>query len=81
VFTDINLAQKQKIGGTVENLEHEKLSAVKIELFNSKNELIKELKTDSNGSFMLEGISEPNIKLVATGKDILCMKRCWTWKT
>ena len=67
-FPVLVFAQKQKIGGTVENPENEKLQAVKIELFNSKNELIKELKTDSKGNFILEGIEEQNIKLVATVK-------------
>lgn len=67
-FPVLVFAQKQKIGGTVENPENEKLQAVKIELFNSKNELIKELKTDSKGNFILEGIAEQNIKLVATVK-------------
>ncbi len=67
-FPVLVFAQKQKVDGTVENLENEKLTAVKIELFNSDNELIRELKTDSRGSFTLEGIAEQNIKLVATVK-------------
>jgi hypothetical protein len=41
-----------------------KLSAVNIVLYNSKNELIKELKTDGSGGFILEGINEQNVKLV-----------------
>lgn len=58
------MAQKQKIAGTVMNTENEKLSAVNVILYNSRNELIKELKTDGNGGFMLEDIKEQNIKLV-----------------
>jgi hypothetical protein len=58
------LAQKQKIAGTVMDTENQKLSAVNIVLYNSKNELIKELKTDGSGGFILEGINEQNVKLV-----------------
>jgi hypothetical protein len=58
------LAQKQKLGGTVVNTDNEKLSSVKMELYNSQNKLIKELKTDDNGNFVLEDITEGNVKLV-----------------
>ncbi|MBP2618813.1 outer membrane beta-barrel family protein [Chryseobacterium jejuense] len=58
------LAQKQKIAGTVMNTENEKLSAVNVALYNFRNELIKELKTDGGGSFTLEGIKEQNVRLV-----------------
>ncbi|MDN3694933.1 outer membrane beta-barrel family protein [Chryseobacterium tructae] len=63
-FPIMMMAQKQKIAGTVMNTENEKLSAVNVILYNSRNELIKELKTDGNGGFMLEDIKEQNIKLV-----------------
>ena len=46
------------------NTENEKLSSVKVELYNSQNTLIKELKTDENGKFILEGIAEQEVKLV-----------------
>ncbi|MDR6529104.1 hypothetical protein J2787_004547 [Chryseobacterium rhizosphaerae] len=58
------LAQKQKLLGTVENTENEKLSTVQVELYNSRNELIKTLKTDGNGNFTLENISEQYVRLV-----------------
>lgn len=63
-FPMLMLAQKQKLMGTVVNAENEKLSTAKIELYNSRNELVKELKTDASGSFTLEGIPEQNVKLV-----------------
>ncbi|WP_228458592.1 outer membrane beta-barrel family protein [Chryseobacterium aureum] len=46
------------------NTENEKLSSVKLEIYNIQNELIKEIKTDDNGKFVLENIAEENIKLV-----------------
>jgi hypothetical protein len=60
--------QKQKIAGTVENAENEKLSAVKIELYDAQGTLIKELETDNNGNFTWEGVSEQSIKLTVKGK-------------
>ncbi len=63
-FPILILAQKQKAGGTVMNTENEKLSSLKVEVYNAQNTLIKELKTDDNGKFVLEDISEENIKLV-----------------
>ncbi|REC60385.1 TonB-dependent receptor [Chryseobacterium pennae] len=63
-FPMMVLAQKERIAGTVMNTENEKLSAVHVTLYNSKNELIKELKTDTNGGFTLESIAENNVKLV-----------------
>lgn len=58
------MAQKQKIAGTVTNSENEKLSSANVILYNSRNELIKEFKTDSSGGFTLEDIKEQNVKLV-----------------
>lgn len=63
------LAQKQKLLGTVMDAENEKLSAVNIDLYNSRNEIIKTLKTDDNGKFTLEGISEQSIKLVVNHQE------------
>ncbi|WP_228452278.1 outer membrane beta-barrel family protein [Chryseobacterium sp. c4a] len=63
-FPMMMMAQKQKIAGTVMNTENEKLPAVNVILYNSRNEFIKELKTDGNGGFILEGVKEQNVKLV-----------------
>ncbi|MFZ4932034.1 outer membrane beta-barrel protein [Chryseobacterium sp. Mn2064] len=67
-FPVLILAQKQKLTGTIENAENEKLSEIKILLYNSQNELVRELKSDHNGNFILEGISEPTVKLVVKNK-------------
>jgi hypothetical protein len=63
-FPALFLAQKQKAGGTVVNTENEKLSSVKVEVYNAQNALIKELKTDENGNFVVEDIVEQEVKLV-----------------
>ncbi|WP_426477057.1 outer membrane beta-barrel protein [Chryseobacterium sp. CBSDS_008] len=63
-FPVLIFAQKQKLGGTVVNSENEKLSSVKVEVYNAHDQLIKEVKTDEKGNFILEGISEQNVKLV-----------------
>lgn len=57
-------SQQQKIEATVVNTQNEKLPLVSIEVYNSQNALIKTLKTDENGGFTLEGISEKSVKLV-----------------
>ncbi len=63
-FPILILAQKQKAGGTVVNTENEKLSSVKVKVYNTQDKLIKELETDDNGKFVLEDIAEEYIKLV-----------------
>ncbi|WP_276877925.1 outer membrane beta-barrel family protein [Chryseobacterium joostei] len=63
-FPMLVLAQKQKLAGTVVNTENEKISAAQIELYDSQDKLIQELKTDAKGGFILEDIPEQNIKLV-----------------
>ncbi|AZA81971.1 TonB-dependent receptor [Chryseobacterium lactis] len=63
-FPIFMLAQKQKLEGTIVNSENEHLPLVSISVYNSSNLLIKELKTDNDGNFILEGITEQNIKLV-----------------
>lgn len=63
-FPILILAQKQKAGGTVVNTENEKLSSVKVKVYNAEDKLIKELETDDNGKFVLEDIAEEYIKLV-----------------
>lgn len=63
-FPMLMFAQKQKMVGTVLNTDNEKLSAVQIKVYNSQNELIKDLKTDENGLFILEGISDQNVRLM-----------------
>ncbi|WP_284464006.1 outer membrane beta-barrel family protein [Chryseobacterium sp.] len=67
-FPMLVLAQKQKLAGTVVNTENEKISAAQIELYDSQNKLIAELKTDAKGGFILEKIPEQNIKLVVKNK-------------
>lgn len=74
-FPIMMFAQKQKITGTVMNTENEKLSAVNLSLYNSGNELIKELKTDNGGGFTLEGIHEQNVKLVIKNKGYSLFER------
>lgn len=63
-FPALISAQQQKAEGIVMNTQNEKLSFVKIEVYNSQNALIKELKTDENGKFVLEGIEEQDVKLI-----------------
>ncbi len=63
-FPILILAQKQKAGGTVVNTENEKLSSVKVKVYNTQDKLINELETDDNGKFVLEDIAEEYIKLV-----------------
>lgn len=74
-FPMLMFAQKQKLAGTVTNTENEKLSAVNIGFYNSGNELIKELKTDGKGGFVLEGLSEQNIKLVVKREGYLVFEK------
>ena len=57
-------SQKQKIEGTVVNIQNEKLPLVTIEIYDSQNILIKKLITDQNGEFSFDGISEVSIKLI-----------------
>lgn len=74
-FPMLMFAQKQKLTGIVTNTENEKLSAVNIVLYNSGNELIKELKTDGKGGFVLEGLSEQNVKLVVKREGYLVFEK------
>lgn len=57
-------SQQQKIHGTVVNAQNEKLALVSVEVYNSKNALLKTLTTNENGGFTLEDISEKAVKLV-----------------
>ena len=57
-------SQKQKIEGTVVNIQNEKLPLVTIEVYDSQNTLIKKLMTGENGDFSIDGISETSIKLI-----------------
>ena len=59
-------SQKQKIEGTVVNIQNEKLPLVTIEIYDSQNILIKKLITDQSGEFYFDGISEASIKLIFT---------------
>ncbi|WP_106918141.1 outer membrane beta-barrel family protein [Chryseobacterium aurantiacum] len=63
-FPMLAFAQKQKLAGTVVNTDNERVSSARIELYDSQNKLIKELKTDAKGGFVLEDIFGENIKLV-----------------
>ena len=57
-------SQQHKIEGIVVNAQNEKLALVSVEVYNSKNTLIKTLTTNENGGFTLEDISEKTVKLV-----------------
>lgn len=57
-------SQKQKIEGTVINIQNEKLPMVTVEVYNFQNTLIKKVVTNENGGFVLEGISETKVKLI-----------------
>ncbi len=74
------LAQKQKLAGTVMNNDSEKLQAVQIELYDSKNQLIAEIKTDADGNFTWEGISETDVKIVVKNKGYSLFEKNLIWK-
>ncbi len=57
-------SQKHKIEGTVTNVQNEKLPLVPVEIYTSQNKLLKTLTTNENGVFVLEGISESEVKLI-----------------
>ncbi|ASK31763.1 TonB-dependent receptor [Chryseobacterium sp. T16E-39] len=57
-------SQKQKIEGTVQNSQGEKLPLVSVAVLNTKNELLKTLTTNEAGGFTIEGVSENSVKLV-----------------
>ena len=57
-------SQKQKIEGTVINIQNEKLPMITVEVYNFQNTLIKKVVTNENGGFVLEGISETKVKLI-----------------
>ena len=57
-------SQKQKIEGTVVNIQNEKLPLVTIEIYDSQNILIKKLITGENGDFSVDEISDTSIKLI-----------------
>ncbi|REC46314.1 outer membrane beta-barrel family protein [Chryseobacterium pennipullorum] len=70
-FPLLMFAQKQKIEGMVFNTENEKLPAASVELFDSRGNLVKIIKTDDHGVFTLEGITEQEIKMVIRSKGYL----------
>ncbi len=62
-FPVLLFSQKQRIEGTVSDVDHKKLSSVSIEVYDSQNILVKQLNTDNNGIFILEDISANPIKI------------------
>lgn len=57
-------SQKQKIEGTVVNIQNEKLPLVTIEVYDSQNTLLKKLITGENGDFSVDEISDASLKLI-----------------
>lgn len=57
-------SQKQKIEGTVINIQNEKLPMVTVEVYNFQDTLIKKVMTNESGGFVLEGIFETKVKLI-----------------
>ena len=57
-------SQKQKIEGTVVNIQNEKLPLVTIKVYDSQNTLLKKLITGENGDFSVDEISDASIKLI-----------------
>lgn len=63
-FPVMLFSQKQKIEGTVVNIQNEKLPLVTIEVYDSQNTLLKKLITGENGDFSVDEISDASIKLI-----------------
>ncbi len=57
-------SQKQKIEGTVVNIQNEKLPLVTIEVYDFQNNLIKKLITGENGDFSFDEVSDASLKLI-----------------
>lgn len=68
-------SQKQGIEGTVSNAQGEKLPLVSIEIFSSKNELLKKLTTNENGGFTIQDISEKSVKLIVKDLEYAQLER------
>lgn len=62
-------AQMRKTEGTITDTENRKLPAAEVEVYNLNNELIKTVKSDIKGYFVLEGISGDSIKLMVKKAD------------
>ncbi|MGN7756589.1 outer membrane beta-barrel protein [Chryseobacterium sp. 22532] len=62
-------AQVQIIKGSVTDTENVKLASADIGIYNLKNELIKTLKTDTDGQFHLEGIAVDSVKITVKKTD------------
>lgn len=56
-------AQLQKKQGMLTDTENKKIPAAEIQVFNTKNELLKTVKSDSGGYFIIDGISGDSVKL------------------
>lgn len=63
-FPVMLFSQKQKIEGTVVNIQNEKLPLVTIEVYDSQNTFIKKLITGENGEFSVDEISDASLKLI-----------------
>ncbi len=62
-------AQQQKTEGMVTDAENRKISAAEVEVYNLKNELIRTVKSDEKGYFLLEGISGDSVRLAVKKTD------------
>lgn len=56
-------AQLKKTEGTITDTENIKIQAAEVQVYNLNNELIKTVKSDVKGLFVLEGISGDSVKL------------------
>ena len=68
-------AQMQKVEGTITDIENRKISAAGVEVYNLNNELIKTVKSDIKGYFVLEGISGDSVKLMVKKTDYAPFER------
>ncbi|MGK6341998.1 outer membrane beta-barrel protein [Chryseobacterium sp. DT-3] len=68
-------AQLQIIKGSVTDTENGKISSADIGIYNLKNELIKTLKTDTDGQFHLEGIAVDSVKIIVRKTDYTPFER------
>ncbi len=74
-FPIIALAQQQKIEGRVINEQNNNISQAKIEIYDSKNILLKTVLSNEEGVFSLEGITEQQIKLVINDLEYATFER------
>ncbi|UKB84538.1 TonB-dependent receptor [Chryseobacterium sp. MEBOG06] len=63
-FPAVMFSQTQKIEGIIVNEQNQKLSLVPIDIYNFQNLLLKTIRTNEDGHFILDGIADPSVKLV-----------------